>query len=128
MPRPLSMAPGELRYFILKYAGEKTLYEMHKETGVNALTIVKYAEELGVAVTMDTDSEKEKIDSIILDNPTLAATEIAKLLNITVGKVVYRARRIGIELRYAPSKRPAKANVKQKEKLFDVEACENWLV
>lgn len=129
MPRRLSMAPGELRNYILQNEGKKTLYQMHKETGINTLTILKYAGEMNVDVRMDDkDDEYARIENCILDNPKLAASEIAALLGVSVGKVSYRARRLGIDIKTAPLKAVPKVRIEPPGNLFNVFSRDNWLV
>jgi hypothetical protein len=128
MPKPLSMAPDELRNYILQNAGKKSVHAMHKEIGVNTLTIIKYASEMQVSIAMDEKiARQEKLKETIRElQYTHTARQIGAMLNVPKATVAYRAWVMGIKLKREDHN--TEPVVQTHSRFFNPHAMENWLI
>src|SRR5690242_19667756 len=101
MGRPLSIPPDELKAYIRKWAGKKSIYEMSKEIGVNYNTIAGYAYEMNISIAVNERKERASmiVRAIKEYHLTHTAREIAAMIDVPRTTVLYRAWRMGITIK-----------------------------
>ena len=128
MGRKLKMEPADLIGYIKQWAGKRTAFEMHKDTGIHIVTIRDYARQAGVSLMMqDLYDRKEFIYNTVRDNHlTQTAGDISRNFDIPVSAVWSAARTLKL-----PIKRECEgANVQAiaDGRFFNEMERENWLV
>lgn len=132
MAKPISMDLGIFDDYIKKNAGNRTLSEMYRELGVSRSAIERRASLLGISLQLKNPEKEAEIQRIVETIKKLGHThttrQLAEKLGVTFGRIFYYAHLHGLYIKKELETVCAESANDTTNRIFRVNARENWLI